>query len=166
MPPPSIEPTTPNRTESALETTLLVSSPPSETDIRKANEELLEKVRNATNLSSPAKRYISRLTSSYEKSNTERTLLRNENTEVRELLRYRKERTKGKRVAIKGKFVFNTREILEVVEKAEAEASTRKSKKRRKKRSPSPEIEEEIEESIENILEESEGEEIIVAYRR
>jgi hypothetical protein len=37
---------------------------------------------------------------------------------------------KGKRVAVKGKFVFNTKEILELVEEAEAEASKGKSKKR------------------------------------
>ena len=159
-------PTTPKRNRTPLETTLLASSPPPETDIRKANEELLETVRKATNLPSPAKRYIARLTSSFEKSNTERTLLRNENTEIRDLLRYRKERIKGKRVAIKGKFVFNTREILEVVEKAEAEASTRRSKKRRRRKSITPEIEEEEEEVFEILSEESEGENIFVASRK
>jgi len=170
MPTPTLgtsrDPTTPERRVSALETTLLASSPPAGTDIRKANEELLEKVRNETNLSTLAKRYIGRLTSTLEKSNTERILLRKENTEVRELLRSRKERTKGKRVAIKGKFVFNTREILEVVEKAEAEAATTKSKKRRRRRSPTPEIEEEREEVFEILSEESEGENIFVASRK
>ena len=165
-PGPSYNLTTPERRVSALETTLLASSPPLETDIRRANEELLETVRNATDLPSPAKRYIARLTSTLEKSNTKVTLLEKENTEVRELLQYRKERTKGKRVAIKGKFVFNTREILEVVEKAEAEASTRKSKKRRRTKSPALEIEEEEEEVLEIQSEESEEECIIVAQRR
>jgi hypothetical protein len=37
---------------------------------------------------------------------------------------------KGKHIAVKGKFVFNTQEILEIVEKAEAETSKRKTKKR------------------------------------
>jgi hypothetical protein len=41
------------------------------------------------------------------------------------------ERKKGKRVAVKGKFVSNTKEILEVVEKAEVDASKGKSKERR-----------------------------------
>jgi hypothetical protein len=166
MPSPSRDPTTPERNVSALETTLLASSPPPETDIQRANKELLERVRNATNLPSPVKRYITRLTSSFKKSNTRVALLEKENTEIWELLRYRKERMKGKRVAIKGKFVFNTREILDVVKKAEAEASTRKLKKRRRTKSPSPEIEDKVEEVFEILSEESEGECIIVASRR
>ena len=104
---PSRDPTTPEPDVSALETTLLVSSPV-RTDIRRANEELLATVRKASDLPSPAKRYISRLTSTLEKSNSEKALLRKENEEQRVLLRDRKERIKGKRVAIKGKFVFNT----------------------------------------------------------
>ena len=105
---PSRDPTTPEPDVSALETTLLVSSPPVGTDIRRANEELLATVRKASDLPSPVKRYISRLTSTLEKSNSEKALLRKENEEQRVLLRDRKERIKGKRVAIKGKFVFNT----------------------------------------------------------
>ncbi|KYG39914.1 hypothetical protein M433DRAFT_9619, partial [Acidomyces richmondensis BFW] len=93
-------------------------------------------------------------------------LLQNENAEIRKLLRYRKDRTKGKRVAIKGKFIFNTREILEVVEKAEAEASTKKSKKRRRMKSTTYEIEEEEEEVLEILSEDSEGECIVVAQQR
>jgi hypothetical protein len=159
-------PTTPKRDKSALETTLLASSPPDGTDIRRANEELLETVQEATNLPSPAKRYIRRLTSTLEKSNSERTLLRKENKEQRELLERRKERTKGKRIAIKGKFVFNTREILEIVEKAEAEASTKKSRKRRRTTSPPLEIEDEEDKDIENLESEEESDCIIVASRR
>ncbi|KYG42442.1 hypothetical protein M433DRAFT_157873, partial [Acidomyces richmondensis BFW] len=125
---PSRNPTTPERNLSALETTLLASSPPAGTDVRNANEELLKTVQKATNLPSPAKRYIARLTKSFEK------------------------------VAIKGKFVFNIREILEVVEKAEAEALTKKSKKRRRMKSTTYEIEEEEEEVLEILSEDSEGE--------
>jgi len=72
---PSRNPTTPERNLSALETTLLASSPPAGTDVRNANEELLKTVQKATNLPSPTKRYIARLTKFFEKSNTERVLL-------------------------------------------------------------------------------------------
>jgi hypothetical protein len=41
-----------------------------------------------------------------ERTTLEKALLRKENAEYRELLRVRRERRKGKRVAIKGKFVF------------------------------------------------------------
>ena len=166
MPPPSRDPSTPDRTLSALEITLLASSPLKEPDIRKVNEELLGIIQKSTDIPSPAKRYIRRLTSTLETSNSERTLLRKENNEVRGLLRVRKERKRGKRVAIKGKFVFNTQEILEVVEKVEAEASTKKTKRKRTANSTTPRIEEEEEEVLEFLSEESEGECIVVIQRR
>ena len=65
----------------------------------------------------------------FERIVSEIGLLRKENSEYKELLRVRRERKKGKRVAIKGKFIFNTKEILELVEEAEAEALKGKLKK-------------------------------------
>ncbi|KAM0708952.1 hypothetical protein Q7P35_002988 [Cladosporium inversicolor] len=62
------------------------------------------------------------------------------------------ERKKGKRVAIKGKFVFNTKEILELVEEAEVEALKGKLKKRRTTRAKALEIEDEGEEGIEESI--------------
>ncbi|KAK0886553.1 hypothetical protein LTR57_025706, partial [Friedmanniomyces endolithicus] len=53
---------------------------------------------NAT-IETPVKRYISRATLALEKTVSENTLLRKENTEQRKLLETRKKRTKGKRVA-------------------------------------------------------------------
>jgi hypothetical protein len=72
----------------------------------------------------------------------------------------------GKRVAIKGKFVFNTQEILRVIEEAEAEASKKKAKKRRTTKATTSEIEEEEEEDIEEDISESESSCIIVASSR
>jgi hypothetical protein len=40
------------------------------------------------------------------------------------------EHKRGKRVVVKGKFVFNTKEILELIEEVEIEALKRKSKKK------------------------------------
>jgi hypothetical protein len=102
----------------------------------------------------------------FERTTSENALLRKEITEYKELLRVRKERKKGKRVAIKGKFVFNTKEILELVEEAEAEASKGKSKKGRTTKAITLEIEDEEEEGIEENISESESDCIIVASRR
>jgi hypothetical protein len=106
------------------------------------------------------------LGAAFERTSSENTLLRRELIEARELLRVRKERKKGKRVAIKGKFVFNTKEILELIEEAEAEASKGKSKKRQTRRAITPEIEEEGEVDIENSIYKSESNCIIVASSR
>jgi hypothetical protein len=100
------------------------------------------------------------------RTQSENNLLRRENAEQRELSRVRKERKKGKRVAIKGKFVFNTKEILEVVEKAKAEATKGKLKNNRHTNRITPELEVEVEEVFENISSDSEDDCIIVAARR
>jgi hypothetical protein len=84
----------------------------------------------------------------------------------RELLRVRKESNKGKHVAIKGKFIFNTKEVLELVEEAEAEVSKKKSKKRQTTKAIIPETNEEEEEDIKDDTSESESNCIIVASSR
>jgi mannose-1-phosphate guanylyltransferase len=162
-PPPTTPPpiTTPND----LDRSLLDSSPPEGTELREATSLVNTIVRSST-LETHVKRYIERSGAALEKTSSENALLRRELTEARELLRVRKERKKGKHVAIKGKFVFNTQEILEVVEKAEAEASTGKAEKRRTIKATTPEIEEEEEESIDEDISESESNCIIVASSR
>jgi hypothetical protein len=148
-----------------LDRSLLDSSPPEGTELREATSLVNSIVRSST-LETPVKRYIERSGLALERTTSENTLLRKELTEARELLRVRKERKKGKRVAIKGKFVFNTKEILELVEEAEAEASKGKLKKRRITRAITPEIEDEEEEDIEESIYQSESDCIIVASSR
>jgi hypothetical protein len=157
--PPPI--TTPND----LDRSLLDSSPPEGTELREATS-LVNSIVHSSNLETPVKRYIERSGAAFERTTSENTLLQKELTEARELLRVRKERKKGKRVAVKGKFVFNTKEILELVEEAEVEASKGKAKKRRTIRAISLEDEEEEEEGIENSEYESESDCIIVASSR
>ena len=67
---------------------------------------------------------------------------------------------------IKGKFVFNTKEILEVVKKAEVEALKRKSKRRQTKRAITPIIKDKEEEGTEESIYESKSDCIIVASSR
>jgi hypothetical protein len=97
----------------------------------------------SSTLETQVKRYIERSGAAFERTTSENALLRKENAKYRELSRVSKERKNGKHVAIKGKLVFNTKEILKVVEKAEVEALKRKAKKRRTTEAMTPEIEEE-----------------------
>ena len=157
--PPPI--TTPND----LDRSLLDSSPPEGTELREATSLVNSIVRSST-LETPVRRFIERSGAAFERIVSEIGILRKENSEYKELLRVRKERKKGKRVAIKGKFVFNTKEILELVEEAEAEASKGKSKRRRTTRATTPVIEDEEEEGIEESIYESESDCIIVASSR
>jgi hypothetical protein len=93
-----------------LDCSLLDSSLLEGTELREATSLVNSIVRSST-LETPIKRYIERVGAAFERTTSEVALLRKENTEFRELLRVRKERKKGKRVAVKGKFVFNTKEI-------------------------------------------------------
>jgi hypothetical protein len=165
--PTSTPPTTPPTitTPNDLDRSLLDSSPPEGTELREATL-LVNSIVRSSNLETPVKRYIERSGAAFKRTSAEVGLLRKEITEARELLRVRKERKKGKRVAIKGKFVFNTKEILELVEEAEAEVSKGKSKKRRTTKAIIPEIEEEEEEDIDENISESESDCIIVASSR
>lgn len=157
--PPPI--TTPND----LDRSLLDSSPPEGTELREATL-LVNRIVRSSTIETPVKRYIERSGVALEKTTSENAHLRKENAEFRELLRVRRERKKGKRIAIKGKFVFNTEELLEIVENAEAEASKRKGKRSRTTRGITPEIEENEEEGIENDRYEGESDCIIVASSR
>jgi hypothetical protein len=153
--------TTPND----LDRSLLDSSPPEGMELQEATSLVNSIVRSST-LETPVKRYIERSGAASERTTSENSLLRKEITEYKELLRLRKERKKGKHVAIKGKFVFNTKEILELVEEAEAEASKGKSRKGRTTKAVTLGIEEEEEKGIEENISESESDCIIVASRR
>ena len=118
--------TTPND----LDRSLLDSSPPEGPKLREATS-LVDSVVRSPTLETPVKQYIERLGAAFERTSSENALLRKENADFRELLRVRKEYKKGKRVVVKVKFVFNTKENSEPVEEAEAEASKGKSKTRR-----------------------------------
>jgi hypothetical protein len=166
MPSPSRTTTLPPiETTSDLDLTLLNSSPPTGAELRQATS-LINRVVNESNIASPIKCYISRAGAALERTHSENILLRQENVEARALLRVRKERKTGKRVIIKGKFVFNTQEILEVVEKAEVEAAKKKAKKKRTTRKRTPETESEVDEVTEDSPSDFDDDCIIVAARR
>jgi hypothetical protein len=152
-------------TPNDLDRSLLDSSPPEGTELRQATSLVNSIVRSST-LETPVKRYIERIGAAFERTTSENALLRKENAEYRELLQVRKKRKKGKRVAIKGKFVFNTQEILGLIKEVEAEVLKRKAKKRRTARATTPEIRDKEEEDIKENTSESESDCIIVASSR
>ena len=120
--------------QSHLDLSLLDSSPPDGTELRAANATLTATLKKATSLPSPARRYTERMAQAYETTHAELLAARRLIVEQQELLNRRKQRTKGKRVALKGKFVFSTKEILKIARDAEAATAARSSKKRPYKR--------------------------------
>jgi hypothetical protein len=153
-----------------LDKSLLDSSPPEGTELRQANALLCQELDKGGSLATPAKRYTKRMTLALETTQSENALLRKQLADTQALLRRRKERKKGKRVALKGRFVFSTQEVLDIAKAAEAETANKKRKnKAGKKAKPSPNNESD-DEVIEIGDEHSESDCIIVAparsYRR
>jgi len=161
-PPPTCTP----GQSSSLDLSLLHSSPPEGTELREANALFNSHIRDTSDLVSPAKRYAERMTRAVETIQSELVTLRKRVAEQEQLLQSRKERKKGKRVRTKGKFVFTTAEVLQLVKEAEEATVATKSRKRRRKRSPSVEIEDDEEVEFQNMASDSESDCIMVAQKR
>jgi hypothetical protein len=90
-------------------------------------------------------------------------VLRRELAEARELLRSRKNRRQGKRVALQGKFVFSTQEVLEIARQAEENAATKRGRKRQRTTAIDVEISGDEDEVLEIVRSDSESDCIVVA---
>ena len=84
----------------------------------------------------------------------------------RELLQTRKARKTGKRVKLKGRFVFSTEEVFQIAKEAEEATAAKKGCKRLRKRSVSVEIEKDIESVLESLDSDSESDCIVVAEKK
>jgi hypothetical protein len=89
---------------------------------------------NDNSIPSPSKTLIRDLIDFAESRNTNAILARRELQEKEDLLNRRRERKKGKRVALKGKFLLSKDEILKVVKNIEKEGKEKKSKKGKNKK--------------------------------
>lgn len=161
----TIIPQTPGNTN-PLDLSILDSSPPDGTELRRANAVLNSELERCSTLTSPVKRYTARITQALEMRNSELTTIRKENSAQKELLHIRKSRKKGKRIALKGRFIFSTQEVLEIAKQAEEETSMKKTRKRPRATSINEEIEEQEDDILDNHSSDSEISCIIVAASR
>lgn len=161
----AVPPQTPGQS-SSLDLSLLQSSPPEGTELRRANVVFNSQIREASGVPSPAKRYAERMTRALETAQNALITIQKELAEQRELLRTRKSRNAGKRVRLKGRFVFSTAEVLKLAKEAEEAAGEKKRRKQPRKRSISAEIEGDAESVFENSPSDSESDRIVVAAKR
>lgn len=89
---------------------------------------------NDENIPTPSRTLIRDLIDFAESRDTDAILARRELREKEELLNRRRSYKKGKRVALKGKFLLSKDDILEVVKNVEKEAKEKKSKKGKNKK--------------------------------
>lgn len=151
---------------SALDLSLLDSSPPDGTEMRSANQIFKSALQEIPEVPSPVRRYGERLTRAYETTHSDMVTMRKELRQQRDLLNARKKHKTGKRIALEGRFVFTTEEVLKVVKEAEAVTAVKSSRKQPKKCSIQEILEDEEDEIVENKASSSDSDCIIVASRR
>jgi hypothetical protein len=148
-----------------LDLSLLQSSPPDGTELRQANTLLNATIQASHDVPSPAKRYTARMSRAFELTHSDNITLRKQLKEAEGLLSTRKIRRTGKRVALKGKFVFSTQEVHKLVEEAEAETARKKSRRKPCKRKSSGKVAIEDGKVSEELSSASDSDCIIVAAR-
>jgi len=148
-----------------LDLSLLDSSPPDGTELRQATSLLNSAIDACEDLPSPVKRFTKQMSHTLETTQSENVTLRRQLKEAEALLSTRKVRKKGKRVAVQGKFVFSTQEVLKMVEEAEAETAAKKSRRRPRKRKTAQKDETLEDQTLEKSSSDSESDCIIVVRR-
>ncbi|KYG40429.1 hypothetical protein M433DRAFT_160430, partial [Acidomyces richmondensis BFW] len=143
-----------------------IISLPDGTELHEANALLHSELDKEQPLLIPAKRYIKRITRALETAQSKVTLLRKRLTDAKSLLQARKQRKKGKRIALKGKFVFSTQEVLDIAKQAKLEAAQKKPKKKVKEGAKAIIIDNNKEEDIEIVFSDSDSDCIVVAATR
>ena len=149
-----------------LDMCLLQSSPPDGTELREANIALRSELQKKGPLPTPAKRYTERMTYALETTQSELAIARKELADTKALLRKRQERKKGKRIALKGRFVFSTQEVLDIARVAEAETAKKKSSQKRKTKKKEPKPEDSVDDDSEATMTDSDSDCITVAAVR
>ena len=98
-----------------------------------------------------------------ESTHTELIIARKKLKSAKEILNTQKKRTKDKKVALEGKFIFSIQEILDIARVAEAEAEIKKKYKQPRKRTINETINEEEAEILDNESSSSDSDCIVVA---
>ena len=125
---------TPDNVE-LFETSLIDSSPPNATELRRTNTAFRQRLGLETPLKTPERSYAFRLSVTAEKLTAQVSLLEHENTELKKLNAQRKEQIRGTRVTLKDRLLLTAEELREtarVLQETEAEKQRQKAAKPRK----------------------------------
>src|SRR5204863_2730439 len=87
-------------------------------------------------LQTPIHRYVKRLTKTAERLRAQNSILPQQNKELQDIIRVRREHRKGRQVILEGQIVFTTKELTEAM----IDIDNRAKKKKEKKTCRRPEI--------------------------
>ncbi|ODQ74015.1 hypothetical protein LIPSTDRAFT_69545 [Lipomyces starkeyi NRRL Y-11557] len=109
------------------------SSPPDATSLRSANELLNSTINSDAIPTTPVRRYIRKLTAGAEQLQARSIVHQHDANNLRSIIKKRTNRTKKKRVVLKGQFHVSTQKLCDAVAAAEKDTKTRARKRRKKK---------------------------------
>ncbi len=119
---------------------MLAESSPRGPQLHKTNAALRRMLASHRGLTSPAKRYVSKLADVSERMEARLTIVEKEAKEKGVLLAARKRQQTGKRLVIKDQIILSTKEIRDGVKAAEAETAAKKKKNKKGNIPEEPEV--------------------------
>ena len=138
---PSTPPTPSTRPigSNSFDISLITSSPPDATMLQLNNKVLNDMMDKNAPLQTPECRYIKCLTKTMERLRAQNSILAQQNKELHDIIRARRQRKKGKQVVLAGQIVLTTKELTKAVIDIQNQVKKEKKKKRRRtQESPTP----------------------------
>ncbi|KAL8919104.1 MAG: hypothetical protein Q9172_005134 [Xanthocarpia lactea] len=118
--------------EKSMQNLMHTEATPQGLQLYKTNAALRRMLASGRGLTSPAKRYISKLADVSERIEAQLAIAEKEAKEREVLLQARKRQRTGKKLVIKDPIILSTKEIRDGVKAAEAETEAKKTKKGKK----------------------------------
>jgi hypothetical protein len=103
------------------------------TAVHAANKEV-NKMVDKSDLNTPAKKYVHRLSHGYENLQAHYLISQQENRNYKRILSARKERASGKRAILKNVIIASAEEIFQSIDEAERKTKARKKKRKATKK--------------------------------
>ena len=119
-----------------FDASLITSSPPDVTILQSTNKALNDMMDTNATLHTPQRGYIKRLTKTAERLRAQNSILAQQNKELQEIVKGRRQHRKGRQVDLEGHILLTTKELTNKVIAVANQAKEEKKEKRRRKPKP------------------------------
>ena len=117
-------------TSTSFNTSLITNSPPDAIVLQSTNQALNDIIDKNLPLQTPERRFIKQLTKTTERLQAQNSILEQQNKELQDIVRTRKERKKGRQVFLDGQIILTTKEIREMMIKKNREEKQKQGKRK------------------------------------
>jgi len=122
-----------NTPSNQFDTSLITSSPPNAAILQSKNNALNDMMDKNAPHQTPIPRYVKCLTKTAERLRAQNSILTQQNKELQDIIRARREHKKGRQVVLEGQIVLTTKELTDAVIDIDNRAKKKKEKKTRRK---------------------------------